>query len=331
VKFLRGQAAIALSLAIPMMVGAACIGTDMWALYRSSVRLQRAADTAVLTGAAYLPANPSLAQSAARSKAQTNGIRASEIVYNRPASDGRSITMVVARRVPYRFARLFGLAQSLVTVEAVARATPSQSATGLLPIGIQYDAHYTVYRPVVLKLALPQSPVSAAGIWRPLAMGVCDGCDAEQNYRRNLIGGYENPVSVGDIEPVVMSDQTAATRSELTARLHAGLLGDPDASPTNYATGDPRRIEVPIVEFNPGGGDNGRSTASVHGFATLWISSIDAGGNVNAEFLELVSPNKLPLEATGRGVLTSMLSGRQGRVFRGKIRHLSMNKNELTY
>src|SRR5713226_1911853 len=103
-RFPRGQAAIALSLAIPMMVGAACIGADMWALYLSSARLQQAADAAVQSGAAYLPANPALAQSVARSAAQKNGIRESEIVYNRSAADGRSITMVVERRVPYRFA-----------------------------------------------------------------------------------------------------------------------------------------------------------------------------------------------------------------------------------
>ena len=113
----------------------------MWAIYLSSARLQQAADMAVMSGAVYLPANPTLAQSAARSKAQMNGIRENEIVYNRSASDGRSITMVVERNVPYRFARLCGLSQSLVIVKAVAGVSSSQSATGLLPIGVQYDAH----------------------------------------------------------------------------------------------------------------------------------------------------------------------------------------------
>jgi len=164
VSFLRGQAAIALSLAIPMIMGAACIGADMWALYLSSTRLQQAADAAVMSGAAYLPTNPSLAQSVARSEAQMNGIRESEIVYNRPASDGRSITMVVERNVPYRFARLFGLSQSLVTVKAVAIAAPFHSATGLLPIG---------------------------STWKPLAMGGCKGCAVRRNLLRNPFNNAE--------------------------------------------------------------------------------------------------------------------------------------------
>lgn len=304
-KFLRGQSAIALSLAIPMMVGAACIGSDMWALYRSSARLQQAADAAVLTGAAYLPANPALAQSVARSKAHTNGILENEIVYNRPASDGRSIAIVVERQVPHRFERLFGLSRSLVVVKAVARVVPPRFATGLLPIGIQYDTHYAVYRPVVLKFASSESRASVAGTWRPLAMGVCDGCAADQNYRRNLTYGYAGPVSVGDTERVVEGDQAAVTQSELVARLHAGLRSDPDATAVNYATGDPRRIEVPIVEFNPDDSGNGGSIGSVQGFAMLWINSIDAEGNLNAEFMSLISPDKLA--KTDRGVLTSIL------------------------
>jgi hypothetical protein len=113
-----------------MIVGAACIGADMRVLYRTSARLQQATDAAVLCGAAYLPANPALAEIAARSKARMSGIREDEIVYSRPASDRLSITMVVERKVPYRFAH------SLVTVKAMAATRSSPSAAGLLPIGI---------------------------------------------------------------------------------------------------------------------------------------------------------------------------------------------------
>ena len=135
------------------MVGAACLVADMWALYRGHARLQHAADAAVLAGAMYLPANPQLARSAARSNAEMNGISESEIVYNHPASDGRSITMVVERSVPYHLARLLGLSQSLVTVKARARISDSESASGLLPIGVHCGARYTAHQPMVLKLA----------------------------------------------------------------------------------------------------------------------------------------------------------------------------------
>jgi hypothetical protein len=318
VRFFRGQAAIALSLAIPMMVGAACIGADMRALHSSSVRLQRAADAAVLSGAAYLPTNPALAESAARSKAQMKGIRQNEIIYDRPASDRRSITMVVERKVPYRFARLLGLSQSLVIVKAEAGISSFQSASGVLPIGIQYDAHYAVYQPIVLKIARLRDAGPDA-TWKPLAMGTCESCDARQNYRRNLINGYESPVSVGDTVSVEANDQTAATYSGLAARLISGTQSDPGETATNYATGDPRRIEVPMVDFNADGGNNGGSTVSVHGFAVLWITSVDAKGSMSAEFLDFMPSKGFSRSEEGPGTLTPLILQERERKFRSRM------------
>jgi len=286
-----------------MTVGAACIGADMRALYCSSVHLQQAANAAVLSGAIYLPTNPALAEGAARSKARMNGIRENEIVYDRPASDHRSITMVVERKVPYRFARLFGLSQSKMIVKAVAGISSVQSASSLLPIGIQYDAHYAIYQPIVIEFARLRS-AAPAGTWRPLAMGKCDGRDARQNYRRNLINGYESPVRVGDTVSVEVSDQIAATYSALAARLLAGMHSDSRATAANYATGDPRRIEVPMVDFNSDGRDSGSS--SIHGFAVLWITSVDAKGSINGEFLELVSSDQFSSQEKGYSMQASL-------------------------
>ena len=140
-RFLRGQAPIVLSLAIPAIVGAVCLGGDMLALYLGAARLQRVADAAVLAGAAYLPANPALAQRAAQNTAQINGVDVGEIVYNHPGPDSRSITIVIERHVPYHYARVLGLSQSLVTVRAMAGVNASRSAVGLVPTAIQYDSH----------------------------------------------------------------------------------------------------------------------------------------------------------------------------------------------
>ena len=116
-----------------MIVGALCIGTDTWALYSCSLDLRRATYTAVMSGVRYLPANPVLAERTTIKVAELNGILAGEIVYSRPDADGESITMVVARHVPYRFARFFGLSQN-VTVRAVAHVTDADTSPGALRI-----------------------------------------------------------------------------------------------------------------------------------------------------------------------------------------------------
>jgi Flp pilus assembly protein TadG len=162
-KFLRGQTSIALTLAIPLMVGAACIVAEMRAMYLSSVRLQRVADAAVLSGAIYLPKSPGRARTEARNTARMGGIRESEIIYDDAASDGKSITMVVAREVPYQFARIFGLSQSLITVKAVAGIS-SLSISGTLPVRGLYKAH-SVARPALrcspMRANVPSSAVQA--------------------------------------------------------------------------------------------------------------------------------------------------------------------------
>jgi hypothetical protein len=279
----------------------------MWALYRGFARLQHAADAAVLAGAVYLPTNPKLARSAARSSAQMNGISESEIVYNQPASDGRSLTIVVERSVPYQFTRLFGLSQSLVTVKAVAGMSGSESASGLLPIGIQYGARYARYQPTELKLA-PRRGTALAGNWKPLAMGVCSNCDPRRNYEHYLIGGYPNPVSVGEAIFVEVSDLVAATQSGLASRLYSSFQRDPAATPTNYAASDPRRVEVPIVDFNSGDrdGNNRGSMATIRGFAVLWVNSVDVEGNINVEFLDSTQVES-PRNNAVRGTLIPVL------------------------
>jgi hypothetical protein len=166
-----------------MIVGAACIGADMRALHFSWIHLQQAANAAVLSGAVYLPTNPALAESAARSKAHMNGIRENEIIYDSPALDRQSITMVVERSVPYRFARLFGLSQSLVIVKAVARIGSFQRASRVLLIGFQCDAHCAAYQPILIKFTQLRGAV-------PI-----DTCRPRQ---KNLINCYESSVCVGD-------------------------------------------------------------------------------------------------------------------------------------
>ena len=137
----RAQAALTLSLAVPMIVGAFCIGTDSWTLYSCSSQLRRATYAAVMSGVRYLPTNPALAERTTLKVAELNGIRTDEILFSQPGADGQSITMVVARRVPYRFARMFGLSQN-VTVKAVARVSAVRPGAAVPIRTIQADRFY---------------------------------------------------------------------------------------------------------------------------------------------------------------------------------------------
>jgi hypothetical protein len=52
---------------------------------------------------------------------------------------------------------------------------------GYLPIVVRYDAHYAVYKPIVLKL-VPLRGAALAGTRRPSAMGVGNGCASAHDF-----------------------------------------------------------------------------------------------------------------------------------------------------
>ncbi len=133
-RFARGQAAVALSLALPVLVGAALLGCDSAIVYRQRIELQATADRAVLLGAAYLPRDPAKAADAAQKYARHADV---SVIYDQVSSDRRSLTMVVRRRIHYILGRK--RADDVVIASATARigTAPSATFTASSPDGTQ--------------------------------------------------------------------------------------------------------------------------------------------------------------------------------------------------
>jgi hypothetical protein len=69
--------------------------------YSNSIRLQNAADEAISAGIVFLPANPARAFRTARQYALLNGMRPEEIVSEKVAPDGSTISIELARGIPF--------------------------------------------------------------------------------------------------------------------------------------------------------------------------------------------------------------------------------------
>src|SRR5579863_2275302 len=110
----QGQVAVVLLLVLVPLLGAIGMCTDLGLLYFHWVLMQKAADSAVLAGAGYLPNHPGTATDTASTYANRNGMRSSEIVSNAVAADDMSITMTTSRTVPYYFLQLIGLRSGVV-------------------------------------------------------------------------------------------------------------------------------------------------------------------------------------------------------------------------
>jgi hypothetical protein len=303
--FKRGQAVVILTLVIPALIGAIALGTDVALFYFNWIKLQKAADAAVLGGATYLPSNPKLAVATARKLAALNGIKPTEIVFTLVASNNMAMTMGVTRTLPHFLGGVLGPVSGNVTVAATAAVAAAHSARGLVPIGIQYGTSLESYRPLALRLA-SQDGSARPGDWQPLAMVQPATSDAAtSNYRENIEFGYPSTIRVGDSMTIERRDVAGVTRQGLNYRLGLAAQVDAAGTPTDYTLNDPRIIEVPVIDSR---GVQHDSKVPVLGFAELWVQNIDDNGDISCEFIDKVSVDSEPGYGTPRyGALSVVL------------------------
>jgi Putative Flp pilus-assembly TadE/G-like len=302
----RGQTIIVLALALPALLGAVALGTDVAIFYYNWVQLQKAADAAVLAGANYLPDNPDQAKAIANQYAQTDGAKAGEIVATTVSEDDLSLTIKLQRTVPYYFAKVLGLATGVVATTATASPefppstvnanTPANvppggdnngtSGTfcantgdcGLIPIGLDYGTAYSNGNQITL-----QQGQIGPGNWDLLALGATGG----NNLRSNIATGYGGPVSVNDWILSEPGKKVGPIDQGFQDRLTLAASADPSGTFSNHSLKNPRVLIVPVVDWQH---PNGRKQVLVKAFATLWLDSY-SGGQVTVHFISQVIAN----------------------------------------
>jgi Flp pilus assembly protein TadG len=285
-RFSRGQAAIVATLAIPTLVGAIGLGTDLAILFYNWSVLQNAVDSAVLAGSTYLPSSPSLASTTASNYGQQNDLTANDSTSIALSNNNMAITMTASRAVPYYFARVFGFKSKTIAVTAMAQVQSVGAAAGLVPIGLDVHTDFTPYQQVTLIQG--QSP----GNWEPLAMGYSPSDDpGGNNYRNNIVNGYPGTVKIGDWIYTETGQLNGPTKQGFNTRLGSGQQSDPGGTPLTHTLTDPRVVELPIVSF---ANTNGKSQVPVYGFAVLWVVSVNANGTITGDFIDQVMSQNTP-------------------------------------
>ncbi|HUY19403.1 MAG TPA: pilus assembly protein TadG-related protein [Candidatus Binataceae bacterium] len=307
--FQRGQILIIFSLALPVLIAAIALGADVAVLYFNWVQLQKAADTAALAGANYLPGDPAEAQTVASSNASTNGIASSEIVSTTVAPDDLSITVTLQRTVMADFARVLGITSNVVRTAATAGIQSNPDwARGVMPVGLPCSSgscSYTVGQSYTLK----NGPTNGnwgqlgPGNWGALALGT-NGANV---YRGNIVNGYVGKLSVGQSISVETGNIVGPTSQGFTDRINLGNTLYPGANPANPSQYDPRLVVVPEVDFT---GAKGKSSmVPIQNFALMFVESV-SGNNAT---INAVYEGTLPsADLTGQtpqdfGMLTPIL------------------------
>lgn len=305
-RFSRGQIAVIMTVVLPTLLGAVGLGTDFAVLYFNWVQLQKAADASALAGASRLTGDPAttdntLVTSTATQYAEANGTKAGEIVSVTPASDDKSVAVVLSRNVPYYFLKVIGVSSGKVTTRAVAGIQQSSSACGYLPIGLPCSfsdytkqhstcgGNYSYGENLTIK-ADWQHSTEVPGNWEALALDGSGGT----NYRQNIADGFSGPPSLscagqtgGEAScPSWVSTETGNLVGPTTQGFSQRMNGQSFQSlPTGgIDPANPQIVLVPLIDFQATG-KSGKTSAPILDFVTLWVTGVDGSGNITGTFI----------------------------------------------
>jgi Flp pilus assembly protein TadG len=296
-----GQVAPLVAGIIAVLLAVIALGTDISVHYYNWVQMQKAADSAVLAGANYLPDDPARSISTAQTFAESNGIAAAEISSTTVAGNDLSITMVVNRTVPYYFAKVLGMTSANLQVQATAAPQPPTSTVGapsqtavdngtspascnntgdcqLIPIGLDHNTVYSNGEQITL-----QQGQVGPGNWDLLALNGVGG----NNLRYNIADGASQVVSVGDWILTEPGKKVGPVDQGFQDRINQAQSIDPTGTFSSHAGNNPRVMVLPIVDWEH---QNGRKDVQVDAFATVWLDSYN-GGNVTVHFISQVIAN----------------------------------------
>lgn len=298
----HAQTLAVMVIALPALIGAMGLATDVGNYYFNYVKVQTAADASVLSGAKYLPDQPCSAISTANIYATcANGVAAGEVVSTTtsygskcpaPASTpvpsacavpvvplgcttpapppsaepGCYLTINVRRTVPFYFARLVGVNSGTMNVSATATTGPVVRSTGgTEPIAVQYSTAYSDGAPVTLFFQTSGATGSGWGSWWGVMLG-------GSSFTANMPNGYQPKVSINDAVAPDRSMLPGSASAAIQTLITAGRASDSSGTHSTYAANDLRAATVILVDWGAAGG-----CCRIKGFGKMWIESVSSG------------------------------------------------------
>jgi Flp pilus assembly protein TadG len=307
----RAQIALILTLVLPVVLGAVLLGADFAVMYYNWGLLQKAADSAALAGASYLPGSTAQAKSTANTYARLNGAGATAGDTITITVDGAAsphwVQVQLTRVQSYYFGKLVGLKTATVGATAKAGIVVPCSTAGsghLIPIGIDC-ATSTCYTPGQV-ITLTQAQLGP-GNWGPLSL---PGMSGTSNMETVTANGWTSPNPSDATQILTVNSAGCATSNPGCATMQPGIGGvqailrgvtDRINTSNSLALGDswqnpnpadPRVVEVPMVNY---AGVTGASVlAPITGFAEAWLIGGSSGNGLQIIFISAVAPGNIP-------------------------------------
>ncbi|UCZ53144.1 pilus assembly protein TadG-related protein [Bacillus shivajii] len=250
-----GHALVLASMVFTGLVGITGLVIDGGMLYMQQTHLQKTANAAVLSGAQELMApNDKKAKSVVDDILRSHG--ETDSFYDLHVAMGDRLSIRLEKPVPLTFASLFGVEEVNVQASAIARVGVMGNAVGAAPLGIEESVELEYG--VEYKLRVDETEVDT-GNFGVLAL---EGPGA-RTYKDNLLYGYQEAISVGDVLNTQTGNIAGPTREAVNELVNS-------CSDMNQR--DCRRILL-VPVYKPYNHDqNQLKQVKVTGFAYFYIS-----------------------------------------------------------
>lgn len=309
---LKGQTMVLVIAAIPALIAALALCTDVLVMYFNWEILQKAADASVLAGAGKLPdagtanvgdTTGTTAQATAKQYLPLNGSSTSELVGNviigsdpNNGAANRTVSLTLKRNVAYNFGQVVGLSSQDVQVTATALLTNVSGVGGphLVPLGYGPCPSPPCGLKVGQNVSMPGEAKSPPGQIK-LSPGNWGGLtfpNQNDNGNKQFTDALESGYPGGVIMTGTTSGVTTNTGSYINPSTQTALgvrYGDGTQGTTApFNPDDSRVIVIPLVDSWP----NGNSVVNITGFLTLLIVP-DGFGGYQGLVLDLELPDSI--------------------------------------
>ncbi len=274
------------------IMASTAIVVDVGHIFLTKKRLQNAADASALAGCFILVNKQDSGLSDFESYKYVTANIAGEFQYSSVADLGKNTFQVnLSKELDHFFAPVIGFNSSTVSASATAGGNTVISITGVVPLGV-VQQQFEFNKPYTLKYG---GGDGSNGNFGALALG---GSGAS-NYRSNLMFGYKEEITLGDVVTTETGNMAGPTSQSVNYRISLD-----HNSFSNVAPNSPRVVIVPVIDRLVGNGSN--TTAKVVGFAAFYLETTDGNGDITGVFLKWAVSGKVG-EGPSFGVVSPTL------------------------
>ena len=261
----RGATMIVFVFSLVAIAACMALVTDIGLLAVEKARLNNAVDAATLAAARARIERPGTERVVAASYLEKNGFK--NVAFDLQIDTVTNTLEIVANEpVPFGFGRILGIDGTTAQARAAGRVLPVMGVnSGIRPFAIAnmplvLGADYTL-----------KNGTGITGNFGAIELG---GAGA-RSYLDNIVQGYNGRLMVGDSIDTEPGNMSGPTFTGVTS-LIADCTHNPKCTPTSFQPDCPRLITIVIVNTLA---VNGRTTVTIKGFASFFLTGVDGVGN----------------------------------------------------